>query len=349
MEAQKHNEQEIQDNQHDESQERDSDSSYSGDGSSSYSSSVETDLKEEQSLKSEQVDPTASEEFFDNPFFALQPAQQKAPRQQVAPPAEALRPSSLPEDLRDNCPLKSLKARKKRKAQRQRRQGKRKEVLVSMNRDERILFIRDEREQKKEAAARLKEKLLAGQISKLRVVIDCEFEGKMSERENKSLISQLKFIYSRIKKSAASFNITITGFGGKLASLVDYHNVRSWEFNWESRTLLELLEAGVIPKESAVYLSPDAPDELSEITSEQVWIIGGLVDGTVIKDATKTKAEELGIKAKRLNVTQFKGNTSFRNCLNVNDVFNIVTGCLEGHKLQDMIISNMPKRMKEAQ
>ena len=345
-------------------QERNDSESGSGDSysdDSSYSSSVETDLREEQaeavSTNYQQHNENQDDEgpvldeaaLEDNPFLALQPAEQKPPRPPGAAPEDVIAAKKRLEQLvADGCPLKSLKARKKRKAQRQRRQEKRKEVLVSMDREQRIQFIHSERDRKKQELVHMKNKLVAGLTSNLRIVIDCEFEGKMSERENKSLISQLKFIYNRIKKSEKSFNITITGYGGKLEALVEYHNVKEWEFNWERKSLLQLIEEGVIPREKAVYLSPDASEEVSDITSDYVWIIGGLVDGTVIKDATKTKAEELGIKSKRLNVTQFKGNSSFRNCLNVNDVFNIVTGCLEGKPLEQTIFSNMPKRMKEA-
>src|SRR3990167_3370498 len=155
-------------------------SSYSH-SDSECSSSVETDLREDtgsQHLSEQPFDSVTGQTEFDNPFSELIPAPPKQPRQKMAPPSEALKNKPLQDDQPDDCPLKSLKARKKRKAQRHRRQEKRKEVLVSMNKDQRIVFINEERERKKQDGAKLRERMLAGLQSNLRIVIDCEFEGK---------------------------------------------------------------------------------------------------------------------------------------------------------------------------
>lgn len=234
----------------------------------------------------------------------------------------------------------------KRKAQRHRRQEKRRQLLDGMSKDERAAFLAEEKIALAQQAAAVKAKLEAGKAKGRRIVIDCEFEAKMSDRENKSLIAQLKYIYSKMKKSPVPVSLTLTGYGGRLEELIKYHNAEQWEMHWEPRTLAALLADGMLEKEKTVYLSPDASDVVSQIDTDTVYIIGGLVDGSVLKDVSKSKAAELGVRTQKLDLAAFKGNCSFRNCLNVNDVFNILVESMEGKPLADAVQANMPLRMK---
>ena len=67
--------------------------------------------------------------------------------------------------------------------------------------------------------------MIRGKSKGWKIVIDCEFEKKMSDRENKSLISQFKYIYNRIKKSSKEISLVVTGYGGRLKELAEYHNI----------------------------------------------------------------------------------------------------------------------------
>lgn len=40
-----------------------------------------------------------------------------------------------------------------------------------------------------------------------------------------------------------------------------------------------------------IYLSPDAPEQLTQIDPDAAYIIGGLVDRTVLKNASKYRAD----------------------------------------------------------
>ena len=66
-----------------------------------------------------------------------------------------------------------------------------------------------------------------------------------------------------------------------------------------------------------IYLSPDAPDPLTEIDPDAAYIIGGLVDRTVIKNASYQRALDLGIPVVRLPIREMMKN---RTCLNLDHV-----------------------------
>lgn len=241
---------------------------------------------------------------------------------------------------------KSQHGKLKRKAQRHRRQKKRRDFLDSMTKEEREIYLANEKIELAKKEEEIKQKLDQGKIDGRRIIIDCEYEAKMSDRENKSLISQLKYIYSKMKKTPIHLSLTITGYGGRLSELIKYHNAEQWQMNWEPRSLEQLLKDGILDKEKTVYLSPDATETVTGIDNDVVYIIGGLVDGSVLKDVSKTKAADLGIRSEKLDLAAFKGNTSFRNCLNINDVFYILVDTLEGKQLSTAIEANMPNRMK---
>ncbi len=44
-----------------------------------------------------------------------------------------------------------------------------------------------------------------------------------------------------------------------------------------------------------VYLSPDAPEPLTSVDIDTAYVIGGLVDRTVLKNASYYRAKELNI------------------------------------------------------
>lgn len=239
--------------------------------------------------------------------------------------------------------------RQKRKRQRDRRRDQRRKTMADMGEEERSAFVQKEKEEKKKAQAALEEKLKKGKINGLcKVILDCDFEVFMNDKENKSLISQLKFMYSDMKKSLGPAKLTITSYAGRLKELVEYHNIFNWHVNWEEKSLTELIKGGDLNPADLVYLSPDVDSSICQFDSTKTYIIGGLVDGTVKKDATKSKAEMLGIEARKLDLKSFKGNSSFRNCLNVNDVFGIVISSINNKKeLNESIGQYVPLRMKK--
>ena len=100
-----------------------------------------------------------------------------------------------------------------------------------------------------------------------------------------------------------------------------------------------------------VYLSPDAEKEMDSIEKGTIfcyldtgYILGGLVDRTVLKNASLKRAEELGIEARRLPIGQFmKG----RLCLNLDHVINLMCKFKECKNWKQSFDYAAPKRWKK--
>ena len=79
----------------------------------------------------------------------------------------------------------------------------------------------------------------------------------------------------------------------------------------------DVLEVAKQMNKKPVYLSPDAPEPLTHIDPDAVYIIGGLVDRTVIRNASYNRAEQLGIPAVCLPIREMMKS---RHCLNLDHV-----------------------------
>ncbi|XP_077525749.1 tRNA methyltransferase 10 homolog B-like isoform X2 [Haemaphysalis longicornis] len=105
----------------------------------------------------------------------------------------------------------------------------------------------------------------------------------------------------------------------------------------------------LFPKESLLYLSPDAPDALptTPLSADTVYIIGGLVDETVHKNISLSSARAEGIQCKQLPIDELMERSGGTGCkiLTVNQVFDILLGV---HETQgdwaDSMAKVIPKR-----
>lgn len=84
----------------------------------------------------------------------------------------------------------------------------------------------------------------------------------------------------------------------------------------------------LFPKDSLIYLSPDAPDALpaTPLGSDTVYVIGGLVDETVHKNISLSTARAEDIRCAQLPIDEFMERCGGTGCkiLTVNQVFDIL-------------------------
>ncbi|WVQ97063.1 hypothetical protein IAU59_004173 [Kwoniella sp. CBS 9459] len=102
------------------------------------------------------------------------------------------------------------------------------------------------------------------------------------------------------------------------------------EINKGTDSLETKLSGGQLPPElekgrhRLVYLSADAEEELTTLSEDDVYIIGGIVDRNRYKNLCQDKAEKLEIRTARLPIGSFIANLPTRKVLTVNQVFDIL-------------------------
>ena len=136
--------------------------------------------------------------------------------------------------------------------------------------------------------------------SGLKVVLDLSYGSKMSSKEQISLARQLSRCWSVNRRASAPASLHLTGLGtcppGCLPPNGDVER-------WKVRRVAEDV-ADAFPRESLVFLSPDAEEPLTVIDPHCVYIIGGLVDSSVQKCTSLQKAQALGARACRLPIAE---------------------------------------------
>lgn len=165
-----------------------------------------------------------------------------------------------------------------------------------------------------------KRKLHEMDFSAQKVVIDLGFDAQMTEKEIRSLVSQLTHCYGKNRLAEHPLQLYLTEFGGQFESHVRLQNgFENWKgLNIESKPYLDLFD-----KDKLVYLSAESDVEVSELNENDIYIIGGLVDHNRLKGICHQKAAEQGIRTARLPIGSFM-ELKTRKVLTVNQVFEIL-------------------------
>jgi len=207
------------------------------------------------------------------------------------------------------------------------------------------------------------------------LLLDCGFDELMTDKELKSLTSQITRSYSDNHKAPFQAHLTISSFGGHLKERFDgvlagnhlsWRNVRFLEEDFVSAAeqakgrmsgpnggnLAGVFSRHLDRQQSSeeraqsgevIYLTSDSPDTLTELRPYSTYIIGGLVDRNRHKGICYKTAMDRGIKTAKLPIGEhMKMNSRF--VLATNHVVEIMLRWLElgdWGKAFDMVI---PKR-----
>ncbi|KIJ22746.1 hypothetical protein M422DRAFT_134047, partial [Sphaerobolus stellatus SS14] len=97
-------------------------------------------------------------------------------------------------------------------------------------------------------------------------------------------------------------------------------------------------------KESIVYLTGDADEELTELKEGETYIIGGICDHNRYKNLCMNKAATQSLRYARLPIGTYIKNLPSRKILTVNQVFDILLQWVETRDWEKALYSVMPKR-----
>lgn len=173
------------------------------------------------------------------------------------------------------------------------------------------------------------------------VVVDCSFEHKMSDMERRSLAQQIRRAYAAIKKAELPCNLVLAGLmeGGSesVHETLQKNGLWNWAVSVSDQPVQELFDLA-----HCVYMSPDGEEVVQRFDSNQVYIIGGLVDrGYVLKGTTLARANQMGVPTARLPLS-YKEKSD--NVLNVNHVITIIMEHMRTEDWVETIQTCTPKR-----
>lgn len=207
--------------------------------------------------------------------------------------------------------------RQKRKETRRKRQEKRRKELEkrtkNMTPEELEQQAQKGKLRKQAEIKRLELALINGQ----RVAIDLGYVKHCTEKDMKGIVKQFAYIQRPNREHEKPFAIHVTSCNLLWREELKKHGGLSWKMHFHEKPFFEMF-----PLEKIVYLSPDAEQDLSDIQPEKVYVIGGIVDRTVKKGLSLSRAKEHKVEVRRLPLSKIR--LLGKNVLNIDTMMKVL-------------------------
>uniref|UniRef100_A0A8C2I970 tRNA methyltransferase 10 homolog B n=1 Tax=Cyprinus carpio TaxID=7962 RepID=A0A8C2I970_CYPCA len=180
-----------------------------------------------------------------------------------------------------------------------RREEKQRKKLSKQSKD-----VNESQLSKRVLKAITKERLEEARRAGPGLCVDLSMIDYLSAKEISRLACQIRRLYGCNKKALQPFRIFLTEL--KEDSLLYKECVRMNDgfLNY----LIDVTEDSwlhLFPSEDVIYLTPDASQALEYVEEDKVYILGGLVDETIQKKISYTRAKELGVRTARLPIDEY--------------------------------------------
>ncbi|OII71267.1 uncharacterized protein cubi_01742 [Cryptosporidium ubiquitum] len=197
------------------------------------------------------------------------------------------------------------------------------------------------------------------------IVIDCDYDDKLSERNLKSLVVQLSISYSCIRKSKIPLKMIICGVSQRLKQGLYKTLAESWLgveiLNDKVDQVISNRFLNTDSNYEIIYLSADSnnvlpykknQDEYENSTDQgfnnkQIFIIGGIIDRNKYKNISKLRAEEFNIKTAKLPIIESGITLCSNQVLTINHVIECIVKYNETCNWYTTFDSVLPKRKKD--
>ncbi|KAL7875709.1 hypothetical protein AOLI_G00106720 [Acnodon oligacanthus] len=173
-----------------------------------------------------------------------------------------------------------------------------------------------------------KERLEEARTTGPRLCVDLSMTDCMSHKEISRLAGQIRRLYGSNKKTQQPFHLFLTDMKKDGLLYRECIRMNAGFLNY----LIDVTEDSWIElysSEDIIYLTPDASEALEQVDDDKVYILGGLVDESIQKKISYTRAEELGVQMARLPIDEYmvkKPNSKnfYSKILAINQVFEIL-------------------------
>ena len=204
--------------------------------------------------------------------------------------------------------------------------------LNRLNKRERIRAIK----------GRLQDAIVSGQ----RICVDLGLESFMSAKECGRLAQQLCRVYGSNRKARCPAHLYFTSVdkNGFLYQECLRKNVgfENYMIDMTEKSHLE-----VFKHDEIIYLSPNSSNILHDISTDKVYVIGGLVDESVQRNVTHSRADQSGIETARLPISEYMDRSasgSYNQILTINQVFDILLAYMETRDWSIALPCGVPER-----
>ncbi|KAM9836369.1 tRNA methyltransferase 10 homolog B isoform 2-T2 [Aulostomus maculatus] len=186
-----------------------------------------------------------------------------------------------------------------------------------------------------EMKAETRERLAEAQSSGLRLCVDLSLTHLMSDKEVSRLAGQLRRLYGSNRRTRQPFHLILADLREDSRLYRECVRMNAGFLNYT----MDVTEDGCLDlfaPESIVYLTPDAEQVLETLDPDKVYVLGGLVDESVQKKLSLSRAAELSVRTARLPIDEYmrkrdNAKNFHSKILAINQVFDILlTFCETG-------------------
>ena len=187
--------------------------------------------------------------------------------------------------------------------------------------------------------------------SSFKIIFDLNYNNMMNYNELKSLVFQIALSYGINKKNKNKIAFYLSNYSNEnnnIVSLFEKIGANSWEINYSEKNFYEIEELLNLNKKF-IYLSPESEYDLEEVNDNYIFVIGGLIDKTIIKNKSLERAinienkKIIDIETRRLPLKKYIGNI-FKTALNINTVVEILSNYLDSKDWKNSILKVLPLR-----
>ncbi|XP_076468669.1 mitochondrial ribonuclease P protein 1 homolog [Babylonia areolata] len=163
-----------------------------------------------------------------------------------------------------------------------------------------IFFTIRETTLKKAGNYRLAHALQFGQP----LVFDMDYEQYMRSQDCQNLVFQLLLSYSRNREAREPFHFFLTSLDprGRVLRMLQRQKLVGSNF---LGTMTDQSYLDLFPRKNLVYLSPHASDNLKDVSADDVYIIGGIVDKINTSPFSLARAKEQGIRVAKFPLDNY--------------------------------------------
>ncbi|MEN2497833.1 MAG: tRNA methyltransferase 10 [Marteilia pararefringens] len=180
-------------------------------------------------------------------------------------------------------------------------------------------------------------KSLADSDCKLRIVVDSQYNSINSGRELPNFCRQIRICYSTNRRLPNPTQLTITSYDEEL--ITRFICADRFDIDKRKENVFDCFD-----REKIIYLSPDSENILDEVTEDNIYVIGGIVDHNVKKSVSITRANDASVRTARFPIKEYMPCLSNSTVLTIDQAFMIVLRRYQGKDWSDILNEILPKR-----